>query len=40
VPEVVAAYANLTAEDVRAAIAFAAQLLKEEEFVAVGKLHS
>jgi uncharacterized protein (DUF433 family) len=40
VEQIVAAYANLQTQDVLAAIAFTTQMLREEEFVAVGKLQA
>lgn len=38
--DILASYPHLTREDVLAAIAFAAELFKEETFVAVGKVTS
>jgi uncharacterized protein (DUF433 family) len=37
VEQIVSAYTNLQAEDVLASISFAAQILREEQFIAVGK---
>jgi uncharacterized protein (DUF433 family) len=40
VDQIVSSYPNLQNEDVLAAIAFAAQLVREEQYVAVGKLQA
>ena len=40
VEQIVSAYTNLQAEDVLASISFAAQILREEQFIAVGKLQA
>jgi len=38
--QIVSAYTNLQTEDVLASISFAAQMLKEEQFIAVSKLQA
>jgi uncharacterized protein (DUF433 family) len=38
--QIVSAYTNLQTEDVLASISFAAQMLREEQFIAVSKLQA
>ena len=38
--QIVSSYTNLQTEDVLASISFAAQMLREEQFIAVGKLEA
>jgi hypothetical protein len=40
VEQIVSAYTNVQTEDVLASISFAAQMLREEQFIAVGKLEA
>jgi uncharacterized protein (DUF433 family) len=40
VEQIVSAYTNVQTEDVLASISFVAQMLREEQFIAVGKLEA